>query len=134
MDTGGSKNSLLEMVYVGNKWTTETVEQDDYMFYNCDSLVGELGTSSNGSLANSEYAKIDRNDGYFWPYIYLLNGKKINEIATYNESSDIWIFNDEDIIFDEWNEEEGWIYFKYMDEWYVAEFGTNNTIENIYLD
>ena len=59
--------SNLTTIYVGNDWSTASVKLSSYMFYNCTSLVGGMGTTYNASYVDKAYAHIDGgtdNPGY----------------------------------------------------------------------
>ena len=58
----------LTTIYAGEGWNTAKVQDSDYMFYQCTSLVGGAGTSFDGSHTDHAYARIDggaANPGYF---------------------------------------------------------------------
>ena len=58
----------LVTVYVGNEWTTSSVNYSADMFYNCTSIVGGKGTTFNANHIDKAYAHIDggpSNPGYF---------------------------------------------------------------------
>ena len=58
----------LTTIYVGNGWSTTSVEYSDDMFTDCTSLVGGSGTEYDASHTNATYAHIDggaSNPGYF---------------------------------------------------------------------
>ena len=58
----------LRTIYVGNGWSTAAVTYDDWIFYNCTSLVGGQGTTYDRNHTGKEYAHIDggpSNPGYF---------------------------------------------------------------------
>ena len=60
--------SALSTIYVGDEWSTTTVNSSDNMFQNCTSLVGGQGTTYDANHTNKEYAHIDggsSNPGYF---------------------------------------------------------------------
>ncbi len=60
--------SALSTIYVGDEWSTTTVNSSDNMFQNCTSLVGGQGTTYDPNHTNKEYAHIDggpSNPGYF---------------------------------------------------------------------
>ena len=59
--------SNLTTIYVGNDWSTASVMFSSYMFYNCTSLVGGMGTTYSASHVDKAYAHIDGgtdNPGY----------------------------------------------------------------------
>ena len=128
-------NSLLEKIYVSDKWTTEYLNNDENMFYNCDSLVGECGTEFSETWeTSSEYAVIDRGEGYLWAYVCSWEGKSLNDVASYDESSSTWTFKDESITFEGWNEQGKWLNFTYYNTWYYMEFNDNKMIELVIRD
>ena len=58
----------LRTIYVGNGWNTAAVISSNYMFYNCNSLVGGKGTTYDANHVDKAYAHIDggpSNPGYF---------------------------------------------------------------------
>ena len=58
----------LVTVYVGNEWTTSSVNYSAEMFYNSTSIVGGKGTTYNANHIDKAYAHIDggpSNPGYF---------------------------------------------------------------------
>lgn len=58
----------LTTIYVSEKWSTENVKNDVYMFKSNVKLVGENGTKFSSSHNNKEYARIDKGEsepGYF---------------------------------------------------------------------
>ena len=58
----------LITIYADTGWSTENVEYSDDMFYNCQSLVGGMGTTFDSSHIDAEYARIDGGPdcpGYF---------------------------------------------------------------------
>ena len=58
----------LRTIYVGNGWNTAAVISSNYMFYNCNSLVGGKGTTYDTNHVDKAYAHIDggsSNPGYF---------------------------------------------------------------------
>ena len=58
----------LTTIFVSDKWTTAAVtEKDNYMFGECESLVGGAGTVYNQEHIGADYARIDAKDppGYF---------------------------------------------------------------------
>ena len=60
-------NFALKTIYVGNGWSTESVENSDEMFWNCINLVGCQGTVYDKDHIDKEYAHIDdyyNNPGY----------------------------------------------------------------------
>jgi len=61
-------NSSLETIIVGDKWSTESVEYYDSMFYLCENLMGEAGTAYDKKHTGIEYAHVDggkKDPGYF---------------------------------------------------------------------
>ena len=63
-----SRNSNLQTIYVGNKWSTAAVTYSSDMFYKCTRLVGGQGTTYNANYIDKTYAHIDggtSNPGYF---------------------------------------------------------------------
>jgi len=57
----------LRNIYVGDKWSTENVTNGNYMFMNCNYLVGGKGTYYDGNHEDVAYAHIDggtSNPGY----------------------------------------------------------------------
>ena len=60
--------SNLTTIYVGDGWNTGRVNISAYMFRNCNSLVGGMGTTFNADHTDKDYAHIDGgpgNPGYF---------------------------------------------------------------------
>jgi surface protein len=58
----------LTTIYVGEGWSTATVEYSNDMFYGCTNLVGGQGTTYDENHVDAEYAHIDggpSNPGYF---------------------------------------------------------------------
>ena len=58
----------LETITVGEGWTTEAVEESDYMFAGCENLKGGAGTVYDEDHTDVEYARIDGGKtapGYF---------------------------------------------------------------------
>ena len=58
----------LKSIYASNKFNTDKVTNSAYMFYNCTSLVGSLGTAYDSSHIDKTYARIDggtSSPGYF---------------------------------------------------------------------
>ena len=57
----------LSTIYVSELWNTSKVTNSDYMFYDCNNLVGGNGTIFNSSKIDKEYARIDTPEtpGYF---------------------------------------------------------------------
>ena len=58
----------LTTIYAGSGWNTESVEMSYYMFGNCGSLVGGMGTTYDANHIDAEYARIDGgpdSPGYF---------------------------------------------------------------------
>ena len=58
--------SFIETIYVGDKWSTESVTESDYIFSSCSELFGGKGTRCEES--DIKYAHIDGgvdNPGYF---------------------------------------------------------------------
>lgn len=67
--------SSLRKVWVSNRWTTENVEDDmSDMFYGCENIKGEQGTTYNPYHIDQSYARLDLagQPGYFWEYEYKL--------------------------------------------------------------
>ena len=63
-----SLSSNLTTIAVGDGWSTDGLETEQQMFYQCTKLVGGLGTMHNENQINSTYAHIDggsSNPGYF---------------------------------------------------------------------
>ncbi|MBR4729938.1 MAG: BspA family leucine-rich repeat surface protein [Prevotella sp.] len=63
-----SECSDLKTIYVGDQWSTASVTDGRYMFYDCTSLVGSAGTRYDSGHIDHTYAHIDggtRNPGYF---------------------------------------------------------------------
>ncbi len=61
----------LTTIYVGNGWSTSSVNDSDAMFLSCDSLVGGQGTTYNSSHIDMAYAHIDggpSDPGYLSEY------------------------------------------------------------------
>ena len=51
---------ILESIYVSDKWTIANVTSGDGVFYNCDRLIGGLGTiAHNSEQIDYTYARID---------------------------------------------------------------------------
>ena len=60
--------SKLKTIYVSNDWSTASVTRGDYMFTDCNSLVGGAGTHFASYHTDYTYAHIDggtANPGYF---------------------------------------------------------------------
>ena len=60
--------TMLSTIYVGDAWSTTTVNSSDNMFQNCISLVGGQGTAYDANHTGKDYAHIDggpSNPGYF---------------------------------------------------------------------
>ena len=60
--------SNLKTIIVGDQWSTASVTDGRYMFYDCTSLVGSAGTKYDSGHIDHAYAHIDggtRNPGYF---------------------------------------------------------------------
>ena len=58
----------LTTIYAGSGWSTESVEESDWMFDYCGSLVGGMGTTFTWDHTDAEYARIDGGPdcpGYF---------------------------------------------------------------------
>lgn len=58
----------LETIYVSNLWNTSSVTEGDYVFYNCEKLVGGMGSAYICANDDIKYARIDggeNNPGYF---------------------------------------------------------------------
>ena len=58
----------LTTIYAGDGWSTASLEYSDYMFNDCTSLVGGMGTTFDGNHIDAAYAHIDggpSNPGYF---------------------------------------------------------------------
>ena len=57
----------LTTIYVGNKFSTDKLENTDSIFYGSKNLVGSNGTKYNASNVNKTYARIDTasTPGYF---------------------------------------------------------------------
>lgn len=59
----------LTTIYVNNKFVTNNVTYDDFVFYGCTNLVGGSGTKYNasfysgGNYADIRYARIDGGTG-----------------------------------------------------------------------
>ncbi len=51
--------SGLETIYVGNEWSTESIESGDNMFTGCTALVGGAGTTYDENNVDYTYAHID---------------------------------------------------------------------------
>ena len=49
----------LAVILVGPQWTTENVTTSGYMFYTCNAILGERGTTYNSSYIDKTYARID---------------------------------------------------------------------------
>ena len=49
----------LTTIYAGLDWSTEKVIYSGFMFEDCTSLVGGMGTTYNANYTNKEYARID---------------------------------------------------------------------------
>ena len=67
MRTMFSECHSLARIYVGDEWSTEKVEDDVLMFFNCYHLVGGMGTKYQEDHVGKEYAHIDGgldNPGY----------------------------------------------------------------------
>ena len=62
-----SQCSGLETIYVGNEWSTESIESGDNMFTGCTALFGGAGTTYDENHVDYAYAHIDggtTNPGY----------------------------------------------------------------------
>ena len=59
--------SNLTKIYVGDGWSTANVTNSESMFFDCNSLVGESGTTYDSSHTDAEYARVDMasSPGYF---------------------------------------------------------------------
>ena len=60
--------SSLTTIYVGDGWSTKSVQGGQYMFYGCTSLKGGAGTVYDANHTDYTYARIDGgtdNPGYF---------------------------------------------------------------------
>ena len=58
----------LRTIYVGNGWSTESINDAREMFYNCPNLVGGQGTTYDENHIDAAYAHLDGgpdNPGYF---------------------------------------------------------------------
>ena len=58
----------LRTIYVGNGWSTTAETSSDWMFYDCNALVGGQGTTYDENHVDKAYAHIDggtSNPGYF---------------------------------------------------------------------
>ena len=78
----------LNIVYVGDGWTTDNVFNSSYMFYGCTNLVGGQGTAYDANHIDKAYAHIDggaSNPGYF------TNGN-LNAYAQYNSNMHTLMF------------------------------------------
>ena len=83
-DTGNVTNmesmffncSNLEIIYAGDKWSTASVTEGEYVFYDCEKLVGGMGTAyrdayiydNQGNYLTYLFARIDGGEdapGYF---------------------------------------------------------------------
>ena len=59
--------TALKTIYVGNRWSTEKVDNSDSMFRSCSSLVGGKGTTFDENHIDHTYAHVDggvNNPGY----------------------------------------------------------------------
>ena len=54
-----SESPLLETIYVGYLWSTDSVETGEGMFELCPALVGEKGTVYDAQHIGHEYARVD---------------------------------------------------------------------------
>ena len=62
------KCRMLSTIYVGDEWSTATVNSSENMFQNCTSLVGGKGTTYDPNYTDVAYAHIDggpSDPGYF---------------------------------------------------------------------
>ncbi|MBR7091069.1 MAG: BspA family leucine-rich repeat surface protein, partial [Clostridia bacterium] len=86
MNSMFSLSSKLTTIYVGNNWSTASVEVGDQVFSGCTSLVGGNGTTFHGERADYTYARVDTADtpGYFtlMKTSTLLSGNEINSKLT----------------------------------------------------
>ncbi|MBR5639602.1 MAG: BspA family leucine-rich repeat surface protein [Muribaculaceae bacterium] len=57
----------LTTIYAGSGWSTESVEESDWMFKDCTKLVGGMGTTYDANHIDAEYARLDGPNcpGYF---------------------------------------------------------------------
>ena len=81
--------SNLNTIYAGDGWSTAMVQDGDYMFYGCTSLVGGADTCYDESHTDRAYAHIDGgadNPGYFSPISARIH--PISEEKTVNPSDD----------------------------------------------
>ena len=62
------QSQQLKTIYVGDGWSTASVEKGDSIFYQCTSLIGGAGTVYDANHTDYTYAHIDggaSNPGYF---------------------------------------------------------------------
>ena len=97
----------LKTIYVGDNWATDNVTSSYSMFYDCNDLIGEKGTSYNSQNTDKKYAIIDGGEsapGYLTklapisiaietaPQKEYIEGEKLNLsggelLITYNNST-----------------------------------------------
>ncbi len=58
-----AEDSKLETIYVGSKWNVSGAADTDYMFYDCDKLVGEKNTAYADDHRGGDYAIVDGTNG-----------------------------------------------------------------------
>ena len=58
-----AEDSKLETIYVGSKWNVSGAAYTDYMFYDCNKLVGEKKTAYSSSHQGGDYAIVDGTNG-----------------------------------------------------------------------
>ncbi len=59
MESMFSSCKNLETIYAGDKWSTASVTEGEYVFYNCENLVGGMGTAYKDA-----YILYENTDGY----------------------------------------------------------------------
>ena len=75
----------LTTIFCGDDWNTNEVQDSDYMFFYCTSLVGGYGTEYDASHMNVSYAHPDAegNPGYFTLDTEVITGNKPGNKETY---------------------------------------------------